>query len=132
MNRWRIGAAALAAVIIMTSCTPNVVPDGFQLLGRREVNFGIDRDAIEVNRAAGPLRQLLITAKMNPVEVFAIRVVFESGAAFDADVRERLFVGRDRLTLDLPGDARKVREVTFRYRKLNNAVRRAVVELWGR
>ncbi len=69
MNRWRIGAAALAAVIIMTSCTPNVVPDGFQLLGRREVNFGIDRDSIEVNRAAGPLRQLMITAKMNPVEV---------------------------------------------------------------
>ncbi len=132
MNRWRIGAAALAAVIIMTSCTPNVVPDGFQLLGRREVNFGIDRDSIEVNRAAGPMRQLLITAKMNPVEVYTIRVIFESGAAFDADVRERLFVGRDRLTLDLPGEARKVREVTFRYRKLNNAVRRAVVELWGR
>jgi hypothetical protein len=116
----------------MTSCTPNVVPDGFQLLGRREVNFGIDRDSIEVNRAAGPMRQLLITAKMNPVEVFSIRVIFESGAAFDADVRERLFVGRDRLLLDLPGDARKVREVTFRYRKLNNAVRRAVIELWGR
>ncbi len=34
--------------------------------------------------------------------------------------------------LDLPGEARKVREVTFRYRKLNNAVRRAVIELWGR
>jgi hypothetical protein len=132
MNRWKIGAAVLAAVIILTSCTPNVVPEGFQLLGRREVNFGIDRDSIDVNRTSGPMRQLLITAKMNPVEVFTVRVIFESGAAFDADVRERLFVGRDRLTLDLPGEARKVREVTFRYRKLNNAVRRAVIELWGR
>ncbi|MCX6561522.1 MAG: hypothetical protein NTZ26_13530 [Candidatus Aminicenantes bacterium] len=96
MKRWKIGAAVLAAVIIITSCTPNVVPNGYQLLGRREVNFGIDRDSIDVDRAAGPLRQLLITAK------------------------------------DLPGEVRKVREVTFRYRKLNNAVRRAVIELWGK
>jgi hypothetical protein len=132
MNRWKIAAAVLAAVIIITSCTPNVVPNGYQLLGRREVNFGIDRDSIDVDRAAGPLRQLLITAKMNPVEIFSIRVIFESGATFDADVRERLFVGRDRLVLDLPGEVRKVREVTFRYRKLNNAVRRAVIELWGK
>jgi hypothetical protein len=132
MKRWKIGAAVLAAVIIITSCTPNVVPTGYQLLGRREVNFGIDRDSIDVDRAAGPLRQLLITAKMNPVEIFSIRVVFESGATFDSDVRERLFVGRDRLVLDLPGEVRKVREVTFRYRKLNNAVRRAVIELWGK
>ncbi len=111
---------------------PNVVPDGFNLLGRREVNFGIDRDAIRVDRSAGPIRQLAIVAKFNPVEVFSIRVLFEGGASFDADVRERLFVGRDRLIIDLPGAARKVSEVTFRYRKLNNAVRRATVELWGR
>ncbi len=126
------GAALIAVVLILASCTPNVVPDGYQLLGKREVNFGIDKDTIPVNRAAGPMRQLLIVAKFNPVEVHTIRVFFEGGATYDANVRERLFVGRDKLVIDLPGDARKVSEVGFRYRKLNNAVRRATVELWGK
>jgi len=54
------------------------------------------------------------------------------GIPEDKLVRERLFVGRDRLIIDLPGEARRVKEVVFRYRKLNNAVRRSVVELWGK
>lgn len=126
------GAALVAVVLILASCMPNIVPEGYQLLGKREVNFGIDKDTIPVNRAAGPMRQLLIVAKFNPVEVHTIRVFFEGGATYDANVRERLFVGRDKLVIDLPGDARKVSEVGFRYRKLNNAVRRATVELWGK
>jgi hypothetical protein len=126
------GAALIAVVLILASCMPNVVPEGYQLLGKREVNFGIDKDTIPVNRAAGPMRQLLIVAKFNPVEVHTIRVFFEGGATYDANVRERLFVGRDKLVIDLPGNARKVSEVGFRYRKLNNAVRRATVELWGK
>jgi hypothetical protein len=64
--------------------------------------------------------------------VYNIRVIFESGASEDFSLREKLFVERDRLIVDLPGNARRVREVIFRYRKLNNAARRAVVELWGR
>jgi hypothetical protein len=132
MKRNIIGAAGLAAVLILISCMPSVVPSGWNLLGKREVNFGIDRDAIPVDRNSGPLRQLLVTAKFNPIEVYGIRVFFENGGTFDSDVRERLFVGRDRLIIDLPGEARRVKEVVFRYRKLNNAVRRSVVELWGK
>lgn len=126
------GAALIAVVLILASCMPNIVPEGYQLLGKREVNFGIDKDTIPVNRAAGPMRQLLIVAKFNPVEVHTIRIFFEGGATYDANVRERLFVGRDKLVIDLPGAARKISEVSFRYRKLNNAVRRATVELWGK
>jgi hypothetical protein len=132
MNRWIKGAALIAVTVLFTSCMPKVVPDGYALLGKREVNFGIDRDTIQVDRAAGPMRQLMIVATFNPVEVHSIRVFFENGTSFDANVRERLFVGRDRLILDLPGNARKVSEVTFRYRSINNAVRRSVVELWGK
>ncbi|MDD8025365.1 MAG: hypothetical protein PHI34_02545 [Acidobacteriota bacterium] len=131
-NRWIKGAALIAAAVILTSCMPKVVPEGYALLGKREVNFGLDRDTIRVDRAAGPISQLMIVATFNPVEVHTIRVFFENGATFDANVRERLFVGRDRLLIDLPGGARKISEVTFRYRKVNDAVRRAVVELWGK
>jgi hypothetical protein len=132
MNRHIKAAALIAAVVIFASCNPKVVPDGYSLLGKREVNFGIDHDTIVVNRAAGPLRQLMVVATFNPVEVYSIRVFFENGTTFDVNAREKLFVGRDKLIIDLPGGARKVSEVTFRYRKVNDAVRRSVVELWGK
>jgi hypothetical protein len=121
----------LAGVLVLTCCAPNIVPSGWQFLGKREVGFGVDRDVIPVNRSAGPLHRLLIIAKINPVEVWNIRVIFESGAVQDNDVRERLFVDRDKLVIDLAGDARRVREVIFRYRKINNTARRASVELYG-
>jgi len=117
--------------IILTSCSANVIPPGAVLLGTREVNFGIDRDTIVVPRSVGPLHQLIVVARMNPVEVYNIRILFESGASEDFNLREKLFTTRDRMIIDLPGNARVVREVIFRYRKINNAARRAVVELWG-
>lgn len=134
MKGWKILLAGvlIAGPLVLSSCFPNIIPAGAEFLGKREVNFGIDRDTIPVSRAAGPLRQLIVVARMNPVEVYNIRVIFESGASEDFSLREKLFEERDRLIVDLPGHARRVREVIFRYRKLNNAARRAVVELWGR
>ncbi len=134
MKGWKILLAGvlIAGPLVLSSCFSNIIPAGAEFLGKREVNFGIDRDTIPVSRAAGPLRQLIVVARMNPVEVYNIRVIFESGASEDFSLREKLFEERDRLIVDLPGNARRVREVIFRYRKLNNAARRAVVELWGR
>jgi len=133
MKRWIAGWAVLAVVLplVFSSCSPNIVPSGWEFLGRREVNFTSDRDTIDVSRSAGPLKRLLVIAKMNPVEIFDIKVTFESGAVFDAANRMRLFVGRDQLFIDLPGEARRVREVKFWYRTLNRAARRAEVWLYG-
>jgi hypothetical protein len=133
MKSWKILLAGLLIVgpIVLTSCAPNALPPGAVFLGKREVNFGVDRDTIVVPHAVGPLHQLIVVSQMNPVEVYNIRVLFESGASEDYNLREKLFTTREKLIVDLPGNARRVREVIFRYRSLNNAARRAVVELWG-
>jgi len=133
MKGWKVILALIIFVgpVVLSSCMPNVIPPGAVFLGNREVNFGVDRDTILIPRSIGPLHQLIVVARMNPVEVYNIRVIFESGASEDYNLREKLFTTRDRLIVDLPGNSRMVREVIFRYRKLNNAARRAVVELWG-
>lgn len=135
MTRPKLLGSALVVLIpvILASCAPSLIPPGFNFLGSREVNFGgVDRDTIAIPPARPPIRQLLVVAKMNPVEVYNIRVDFSNGGTFDSPATARLFPGRDRILIDLPGDARRVREVVFRYRKLLNSARRAVVELWGR
>jgi hypothetical protein len=133
MKRWTAACAALAVILplLFTACSPEIVPSGWEFLGRREVNFTSDRDAIDISRTAGPLKRLLVIAKMNPVEIFDIKVTFDSGAVFDAANRMRLFVGRDQLFIDLPGEARRVREVRFWYRTLNRAARRAQIWIYG-
>ncbi len=101
-------------------------------LGSREVNFGLDRDSIVISRARGPMRQLLVRARMSPVEIYDIRVVFFNGRSYDAADRQRLNTGNDRLYINLPGNSRDIREVIFRYRKLAPSSRRATIELYGR
>jgi len=134
MRELRIFGTALlmAGLLLPVACGPSLIPPGAEFLGRREVNFGIDRDTIVVSRSAGPLHQLIVVARSNPVEVYDIRVVFGNGSSENFNMRQRLFVDRDRLILDLPGNVRIVREVIFHYRTLNFAADRAVVELWGR
>jgi len=134
MTRSRFFGIGLALLIpvMLSSCAPKLIPPGYVLLGTREVNFGIDRDTIDLPPARQPVRQLIVVARLNPIEVYNVRVEFANGGSFDSPSAARLFPGRDRIFIDLPGDARRVREVAFRYRKLNNAARRAVVELWGR
>jgi hypothetical protein len=131
MKGWKILLAGLLILgpIVLTSCAPGVIPPGAVFLGKREVNFGIDRDTIVIPRSVGPLHQLIVVARMNPVEVYNIRILFENGGSEDFNLREKLFTTRERMIIDLPGHARLVREVI--YRSLNNAARRAVVELWG-
>jgi len=124
--------AGLALSFFLSSCAPSLIPPGYVLLGSREVNFGVDRDTIVIRPARPPIRQLIVVARMNPVEVYNIKVDFAAGGSFDSPATARLFPKRDRIMIDLPGNARQVREVVFRYRKLLNAARRAVVELWGR
>lgn len=134
MKGWKLLLAGglIAGPLLISSCAPNIIPSGFEFLGKREVNFGVNRDTIVIPRTVGPLHALVVVARMNAVEVWGIRIFYESGASQDFEMREKLFVNRDKLVIDLPGNARQVREVVFRYRKLNNVARRAVVELWGR
>ncbi|MBN1938428.1 MAG: hypothetical protein JW843_02510 [Candidatus Aminicenantes bacterium] len=101
-------------------------------LGSRDVNFGVDRDTIVISRSHGSIRQLMVRVRTSPVEIYDIRVVFTNGTSYDASNRQRLNTGNDRLYIDLPGSARSVREVIFRYRKIASASRRATIELYGR
>ena len=133
MNRRILCLVGIAVIALgfLSACGPRLIPPGFSLLGSREVNFRTEQDVIPITRSSGPLRRLLIIPRINPVEIYNVRVIFESGGDFDAPVREKLFVGRDRLMIDLPGEARRVRRVEFRYRMVARDIRRAVVELWG-
>ena len=122
------------SVILLSflSCMPNIVPAGWDFLGKRQVNLTVDHDTIPIPPGARTLSRLLIVVRKNDLELYDIKVTFESGDVFDAKFRGRFLANRDTQIIDLPGGARRVRRIDFRYRSLLRTARRAEVELWGK
>ena len=127
-----LGFVLVLVTLLLASCSTNLVPPGWSLLAQQEIAFVRERETIPIPAARPAVSKLLLLAKMNDVEVMGLRVLFASGAVHEPDVRDRLQVGRDTLVLDLPGELRRVQEVILKFRKLNNAARRAVIEVWGK
>jgi hypothetical protein len=104
---------------------------GYTYLGERTVNGGVDHDVIAVGRADGTFHRIMIVVERAPVEIFDLVVTLGNGERYEP--RTRLVFGRDTTSrsIDLPGNARYIKRVDFRYGNLV-AGANAKVELWAR
>jgi len=120
------------SILAFVSCTPSLVPEGWELLAKREVSFATSRDVIELPMAAKSLKSLLIVPRMNDIEISGLRITFENGEDYSPDLRLKMKANVDSQVIDLPSAEKRVRRVEFRYKKLIRGARRAVIELWGK
>jgi len=131
MNKFKMIAFGIILLSFL-SCSANIVPPGWDFLGKRQVNLTVDHDTITVPPGSRTLSRLLIVVRMNDLELYDVKVTFENGDDFDAKFRGRFLANRDTQIIDLPGKERRVRRIDFRYRSLLRTARRAEVEIWGR
>jgi hypothetical protein len=132
-----LAAAGLAGCVATATTGParpaeaHAARNGFVYLGERSVDGGLDHDAIAVGRGDGRFREIMVVVERAPVEIYDLVVTFGDGQRFEP--RTRMVFGRDTTSrnIDLPGGARVIRRVDFRYGNLV-AGARAKVELWGR
>ena len=105
--------------------------NGFYYLGERAVNGGADHDVIHVGKRDGSFHELMVVVENAPVEIFDMVVTFGNGERWEP--RTRLVFNADSTTrnIDLPGNARYIKRVDFRYGNLV-AGANAKVELWAR
>ena len=101
------------------------------LLGQRTVGFGMDRDAIPVGAGEGRFRAIRIHVSASPLEMYDIRIVFGDGSRWSPDTRIRFEQGSWTRMIDLPGRARIIRRIEFRYRSIGVASGRARVQAFG-
>ncbi|HEU4410175.1 MAG TPA: hypothetical protein VFS43_33275 [Polyangiaceae bacterium] len=103
---------------------------GWQRLGERWVNSGVDRDTFLINNR-GQYRELKVKVEQSSLEMYDMIVTFDDGSTYAPKVRQTF--GKDAVSrnIDLPGSARRIKKVEFQYRNLEGN-RRAQVELWGR
>ncbi len=123
-------AICLAIAGTLLSSAPARAAAGWERLGERRVDGRVDRDVIAVGARDGRFRRIMLKVDRGAIELFELRVTFGDGQVFTPETRLVFGRGSTSRVIDLPGDARVIRQVEFRY---GNLPRRgqAVVELWG-
>ncbi len=100
-------------------------------LGERWVDGRADRDIIHVGRQDGRFQKIQLVVEHSSVDLYDLMVVFGDGSHFSPNTRLTFGPGSTTRVIDLPGGARVIRHVEFRYGNLPGGGR-AQVELWGR
>ena len=106
--------------------------EGWTRLGQRQVSFRAERDIVPA-LGEGRFRRIMLVVKDADLEMFDVRVTFGNGEVFSPTTR--LYFGGDTRSrvIDLPGDARVIRQIEFAYKSVRGGGEgRATIEVYGR
>ncbi len=126
--------AALFAMSFQMSTVTSVAETSrpWELLGVKKVNYGLDRDEIDVTAQEGFFTGLKLKVKRSPINMHKLAVHFGNGEVQEIELRENFRAGGESRILDLPGNKRVIRKVVIWYDTKNLARGKGVVEVWGR
>ena len=105
--------------------------EGWTKLGERWVQGNTDRDVIEVGKSEGKFRKLILVVEHSALEMFNMDVEFLDGTHFSPETRFKFEEGVKSREIDLPGDARGIRRVSFKYGNVPGGGK-SQIEVWGR
>ncbi len=104
---------------------------GYQLLGVREVDGKVDRDTIKVGIKDGRFQKIILRAEGSDLALFDIMVHFGNGEMFSPKTKLVFDQGARTRSIDLPGKARFITHVMFRYGNLPGGGK-ARIQLWAK
>ncbi len=105
---------------------------GWEMLGRQEVDFKNDHDRNDVGRKEGRFKQLEIRVEGAPVEINKMVVTFGNNETFSPELRHRFEEKSTSRVIDLPGDRRTIKRIDFNYRSINRREGKATVAVYAR
>lgn len=139
---------ALALVIVTSACVVHSSPpprtaerrddrndrrfdrnSQWDKLGERWVDGRVDRDAVPVGRRER-YQRIMLVVEHSAVELYDVVIVFGNGEVYSPGMRLVFGQGTTSREIDLPGGARHVQRVEFRYGNLPGGGR-AQIEVWG-
>ena len=110
---------------------PAFAGNDWALLGTRKVSLAKETDVIDVTRRDSRFSALRIDVEDGPLEMFNIRVVFANGESFSPTVRINSREDEQSRIIDLPGEARTIERIIFRFRGPQR-LGAATVRIYGR
>ncbi|MFO0625535.1 MAG: hypothetical protein U0325_07940 [Polyangiales bacterium] len=103
---------------------------GWTKLGEHWVHGAADQDSVLAGGSQGRFRRVMLKVEHSALEMFDVQVTFGDGSTFSPPTRLVFGQGTWSRVIDLPGEARIIRQVRFRYGNLPGGGR-AQVELWA-
>lgn len=125
-------AAATVSLPTNNNTPPAVSNDqGWSDLGSTTVTDGAQASTLAVGSSTA-FRVVRFGVDGSSIELRNIVFVFDDGQRFALDARHFIRAGGRSQNITLPGGARVIRQVEYRYQGINPAVHQATVHLYGR
>lgn len=109
----------------------SAAPPPWANLGERRVDGRFDGDRIVVGGDEGKFRSIQIRVEDSALVLFDVKVTFGNGQTFSPNTRYVFAEGSATRVIDLPGEARNIARVDFKYGNLPTGGA-ASVQLWGK
>jgi hypothetical protein len=118
-------------MFVLAACASAPQADDWQLLGERTVNYTLDHDRIDVGTKEGDFERIALRVQNSPVEFERVTVHIKNGDDQVVEMRDEIEAGGQTRAIDLSGDERVIKSVSFTYHTEERDEGRAVVQLWG-
>jgi hypothetical protein len=106
-------------------------PEGWTLLGETTVDGHSDADVIHIGKQEGRFSKLMLVVENSDLEMIDMDIEFGNGRHESPAVRQFFRENSRTRAIDLPGEGRFIKNVTFHYRNLPGGGR-ARVALYGK
>jgi hypothetical protein len=129
-----IRGLTVVSFILLAACTASAAQskERWESLGQREVDFKNDHDQIDVGRREGRFRQLQVTVKNAPIEVYDMVVTMGNDETFKPKLRHKFTQGSGSRIIDLPGERRSIKRIDFNYKSISRREGKGIVEVFAR
>ena len=101
-------------------------------LGSKKVNWGIEKDVIEVGRHEGSFSKLKIKVRGGDVNMRKMMVTYGNGNTEHIPLKFHFKKGAESRVIDLKGEKRKIKKITFWYDTKNRSKKKATVHVAGK
>ncbi|MBW1296516.1 DUF2541 family protein [Aquimarina litoralis] len=119
-------------IIFLVGSSFTITPLKWEHLGARTVNYKIDRDVIKVTAKDGRFKKLKIKVTNGSLNMHRVVVQYGNGDKQEIKVKKNFAKGGATRLIDLKGNKRIIRDITFFYDTKNFSRKRAKVHVFGK
>ncbi len=122
----------LALILCTTSFTTTSLSiDNWIKLGSKKVSYKLDRDVIKVGTQDGRFTKLKVQVTGGALNMHKMIVEYGNGSKDEISLKHQ-FKNEGTRVIDLNGNKRVIKDITFFYDTKNKSKRRATVHVFGR
>ena len=125
------GSPRAKDVAVRTDALEDFDEAAWEKLGERRIVFARESDTIHATLADGRSSRLTLVVRDTSITFFDVVVTFEDGSVYAPNARLLFSPEVETYVLELPGGAKEVRKLAFRYRTPSAYVGFTDVELFG-